>query len=101
MPDRTNPPLPTRSRELARGLRQQETEAEARLWFHLRGSRLGNAKFRRQHPVPPYVVDFYCSAHKLGVELDGSQHSEEADHVRTRHLEKQGILLLRFWDNDV
>jgi len=101
MPDRINPPLPTRSRVLARGLRQRGTDAEARLWFHLRDSRLADTKFRRQHPIPPYVIDFYCATLKLAIEVDGSQHSEEADQERSRFLRKQGIELLRFWDNDV
>jgi very-short-patch-repair endonuclease len=59
------------------------------------------AKFRRQHPVPPYVVDFYCDAFKLVIELDGSQHSEEADRVRTKYLEKRGFTVLRFTNHDV
>jgi very-short-patch-repair endonuclease len=59
------------------------------------------AKFRRQHAVPPYVIDFYCVALKLGIELDGSQHSEAKDAARTLFLEAKGIKLLRFWDNDV
>jgi len=51
--------------------------------------------------VPPYVIDFYCVALKLGIELDGSQHSESTDAARARFLQAQGIKLLRFWDNDV
>jgi very-short-patch-repair endonuclease len=82
-------------------LRREETDAEARLWFHLRAARLNGAKFRRQHPVPPYVIDFYCAAARLGIELDGSQHSEVKDEARTRALQRQGIELLRFWDDDV
>jgi very-short-patch-repair endonuclease len=101
MVNKLNPPLPTRSRSFARELRREETDAERRLWFHLRGSHLSGAKFRRQHPVPPYVVDFYCAACKLGVELDGSQHSDAGDAQRTRFLKRKGIRLLRFWDNDV
>jgi very-short-patch-repair endonuclease len=62
---------------------------------------MAGAKFRRQHAVPPYVIGFYCVAMKIGIELDGSQHSESTDAVRTRFLEAQGIKLLRFWDNDV
>ena len=51
--------------------------------------------------MPPYVVDFYCEALKLVVELDGSQHSEAADAERTRYLQSQGMHVLRFWNNDV
>ena len=58
-------------------------------------------KFRRQHPIPPYIVDSYREARCLVVELDGSQHNEGVDQVRTRFLERQGLNVLRFWDNDV
>ncbi|HEV8694462.1 MAG TPA: DUF559 domain-containing protein [Lysobacter sp.] len=95
------PPLPTRSLGFARTLRKAETDAERKLWQCLRGSQLDGLKFRRQHAVPPYVVDFYCDALKLVVELDGSQHNIEVDAARTRFLESQGLTLLRFWDNDV
>ncbi|HET7569743.1 MAG TPA: endonuclease domain-containing protein [Gammaproteobacteria bacterium] len=101
MQQHLNPPLPTRSRARARGLRQQSTDAEIRLWYHLRAGRLNGYKFRRQHPVPPYVVDFYCDSAKLVVELDGSQHDGDSDAVRTRHLEQQGLKVIRFWDNEV
>src|SRR3546814_19017315 len=76
------------------------TDAEQKLWQHLRGGQLDGLKFRRQHPIPPYIADFCCVAVKLIVELDGSQHSEQADVVRTRYLEAQGWRILRFWDND-
>ncbi len=72
-----------------------------RLWRFLRGSRLNGFKFRRQHPIPPCVLDFYCDAAKFAVEVDGSQHSEAADQERTRFLEQRGIRTVRFWDNDV
>jgi very-short-patch-repair endonuclease len=101
MPERTIPPLPSRSRGLARGLRKEQTDAEIRLWQHLRSTRLNGMKFRRQHPVPPYVLDFYCESERLAVELDGSQHSDLTDATRTRFLTKQGIKVLRFWDHDV
>ncbi len=76
------------------------TDAEQMLWQHLRGSRLDGLKFRRQHPIPPYVVDFCCVETMLIVELDGSQHSLETDARRTRYLGSQGWRVLRFWDND-
>lgn len=82
-------------------MRQAGTDAEQRLWYHLRGSRLNKLKFRRQHATPPYIVDFHCEAARLVVELDGSQHSAESDQQRTRFLECQNLLVLRFWDNDV
>ena len=97
----TKPPLPTRIRTYARDLRQHQTDAERELWYHLRGGRLNGRKFRRQHPIPPYIVDFYCESLKLVVEVDGSQHGDEADLERTRFLERQGLRVLRFWDNEV
>ncbi|RUL64156.1 endonuclease domain-containing protein [Dyella dinghuensis] len=94
------PPLPTTTRKLLRGLRRTSTEAEQKLWYHLRDSRLNGYKFRRQHAVPPYVVDFYCEAKRLVVELDGSQHNEQSDQIRTQYLVSQGMAVLRFWDNE-
>ena len=101
MPGRIKPPLPTLKRQQARNLRQASTDAEKELWFHLRAGRLRGLKFRRQHPVPPYIVDFYCEAGKLVVELDGSQHNEETDRERTRFLDSQGLKVLRYWDHEV
>jgi very-short-patch-repair endonuclease len=95
------PPLPSRTRSHARDLRQTSTDAEQRLWYHLRGGRLNGLKFRRQHPIPPYIVDFYCEAKQLVVELDGSQHDEAVDLARMRFLESCGLTVLRYWDNDV
>ena len=98
---RVNPPLPTRTRGAAKTLRRKMTDAEQRLWYRLRGGRLDGLKFRRQHPVPPYVVDFYCTEAKLVVELDGSQHDADVDAARTAALERQDLQVLRFWDNQV
>jgi len=101
MPETIKPPLPTKTRQHARELRQRGTDAERKLWYHLRGGRLNGMKFRRQHPIPPYVVDFYCDAHKLVVELDGAQHNEGVDRERSRFLAAQGLKILRYWDNEV
>jgi very-short-patch-repair endonuclease len=101
MPGRIKPPLPTRTRDHARELRQGGTDAEQKLWHRMRAGQLNGLKFRRQHPIPPYIVDFYCDAKNLVVELDGSQHNEEVDHVRTRFLESRGLKILRYWDNEV
>ncbi|HJW46967.1 MAG TPA: endonuclease domain-containing protein [Lysobacter sp.] len=95
------PPLPTRSLNYARELRLGQTDAERKLWQCLRGGQLDGLKFRRQHPIPPYVADFYCEALKLVIELDGSQHNEEVDAARTRFLDARGLTVLRFWDNEV
>ena len=87
----------------ARSLRRSMTGAEERLWFHLRGRRLLNAKFRRQYAIGPYIADFACVESKLVVELDGSQHVEQAgyDKKRDAYIEEQGFTILRFWNNDV
>jgi very-short-patch-repair endonuclease len=77
------------------------TDAERRLWQHLRAGRLGGNKFRRQHSVPPYVVDFCCVEAGVVIELDGSQHSDTADAARTLYLQGQGWRVVRFWNNDV
>ncbi len=96
-----NPPLPTRTRDNAKRLRSAMTDAERRLWEYLRAGRLEGFKFRRQHPVPPYVLDFCCKECGLAVELDGSLHAEDADALRSRYLESQGWRIVRFWNNDV
>ncbi|MBD3837737.1 MAG: endonuclease domain-containing protein [Brevundimonas sp.] len=75
------------------------TPPEARLWICLRRRGLGGLKFRRQHPVGPYVLDFYCAETKLAVEVDGQvhAHSDRAEHDRrrTEWLERHGVLVLR------
>ncbi len=98
---RNNPPLPTRTQGAAKTLRREMTDAEQALWFRMRGGRLDGWKFRRQHPIPPYIVDFCCMEAKLVVELDGSQHDADVDAARTAALERQGLQVLRFWDNQV
>jgi very-short-patch-repair endonuclease len=87
----------------ARQLRRDQTDAEQTLWARLRDRQLCGAKFRRQHPVGPFVADFCCPQRKLVVELDGGQHAEKvaADHKRSRFLEEQGYRVLRFWNHDV
>jgi very-short-patch-repair endonuclease len=95
------PPWPLDSRSRARDLRQRSTDAETELWLQLRAGRLNGFKFGRQHPVPPYICDFFCEQARLVVELDGSQHSEEVDAGRSAFLESQGLRVLRFWNNDV
>ncbi|MGC8906178.1 MAG: endonuclease domain-containing protein [Desulfomonilaceae bacterium] len=91
--------------EFARNLRKEQTDAERLVWSLLRDRRLAGFKFRRQHPIEPYVLDFYCHEARLAVELDGGQHNEPdaraRDEQRTSFLEAQGIRVLRFWNNDV
>ena len=88
--------------ELARKLRKSSTDAELRLWLHLKNRGLGGFKFRRQHPIPPYVVDFVCLEQKLIVELDGGQHAEQIarDAERTACLVSKGFRVIRFWNDD-
>src|SRR4051794_30808591 len=89
------------ARDRARDLRELSTEAERRLWNLVRGRRLGGYKFRRQHPIPPWTVDFACVEARLIVEADGGQHGGEADAARDRGLVARGWRGLRFWDNDI
>ena len=95
------PPLPTQTLTTAKSLRAATTDAEIKLWYHLRAKRLGGFNFRRQHPIPPYVADFYCEELRLVIELDGSQHDENVDRTRTHALERQGLVVMRFWDHQV
>ncbi|MEW5972259.1 MAG: ATP-dependent RNA helicase HrpA [Pseudomonadota bacterium] len=90
-------------RDFARSLRHNQTEAEQKLWQQLRAHRFEGAKFRRQHPLGPYVVDFVCLEKHLVIELDGGQHSEAEAYDRQRDawLEGQGFRVLRFWNNEV
>ena len=87
--------------EYARDLRQSMTDAEALMWDKLRSRRFEDLKFRRQHPIPPYIADFFCEELGLIIELDGGQHTEDKDHQRTKFLEAQGYQIIRFWNNDV
>lgn len=88
--------------ERARRLRRDATDAERRLWAALRDRRLRDYRFRRQHPVGNFIVDFVCTRHRLIVEADGGQHAEnEADRRRTAWLEGEGWRVLRFWNNDI
>ncbi|MCV9961487.1 endonuclease domain-containing protein [Pararhizobium sp. BT-229] len=85
----------------ARALRQNEQEAEYRLWGHLRNRLLNGHKFTRQIPLGPYIADFLCREKMLIVELDGSQHAtSQSDPVRTRWLNDQGYSVIRFWNHE-
>ena len=89
----------------ARELRTVQTDAETLLWRLLRDRRFGGHKFRRQHPVGRYILDFYCQKENLAVELDGGGHADpeqvEYDRERTRYLEGAGIRVVRFWNHEV
>ena len=98
-------PLPQHLLDLARQLRKEQTDAERLMWSLLRDRRLAGFKFRRQHPVEPYILDFYCHEGNLAVELDGGQHNEPderaRDSKRTAFLKDRGIRVLRFWNHEV
>ena len=90
------------SHSFARHLRQRMTDAERCLWLHLRDRRLQGFKFRRQHPLGPYVLDFVCLEARLVVEADGGQHqANQHDSQRDAWLQANGFVVLRFWNNDI
>ena len=91
------------ARNRARSLRKSGPDAELRLWRLLRNRRLQQFKFRRQHPIGPYVVDFVCLEKSLVIEVDGGQHAQQIarDEQRTRVIKAAGCRVIRFWDNDV
>jgi very-short-patch-repair endonuclease len=84
----------------AKRLREEATDSERILWARLRNRQLSGLRFRRQQPIGPFVVDFYCPAAKLIVELDGSQHGADGnrayDERRTRYMNARGFHVLRF-----
>ncbi len=95
--------MASKRREFARALRKHPTRAEDILWARLRGSRFHGAKFRRPVPFDRYVVDFYCHAAKLVVEIDGVQHEwfKAYDAGRTEVLERLGVRVLRLANAEV
>jgi len=96
---RTSPQVQQRAREL----RQQMTPAEKLLWAHLRNKQLNGLKFRRQHPLGPFIADFYCAACRLVVEVDGDIHDlqPEQDAARTEQFEQYGYRVIRFRNKQV
>lgn len=90
-------------KQRARELRENSTDAERLLWHTLRAGRLGGFKFRRQHQVGRYLVDFICIERELVVEVDGDHHVERAayDEDRERWLEGQNLRILRFSNREV
>ncbi len=89
----------------ARQLRQTATDAESYLWSILRNRRVNRRKFRRQHPVQPYVLDFFCAELNLCIELDGGQHfdheGKRKNAIRDAFLRARGIRTLRFTNFDM
>jgi very-short-patch-repair endonuclease len=100
-PLRNDPRLKQRRREL----RQNQTEAEKKIWSCLRNGQLHGLKFFRQYSVGPYIIDFYCPKLRLAIELDGGQHAQDDkrqyDAERSAYLNKQLIDVLRFWNHEV
>lgn len=89
-------------KDFARRLRKSATDAERRLWRHLRARRTSGLRFHRQQPVGPYIVDFLCHSCRLVIEVDGGQHMEcPSDRQRDRWLAAHGFVVLRFWNNEV
>ena len=89
----------------ARSLRKAPTDAERALWRALRGRQMDGLRFRRQHPLGPYIADFVCLERRLVIEVDGGQHGEPAqsahDERRSTWLASEGYRVLRFWNRDV
>ena len=91
--------------EFAKSMRHTATDAEHLMWQILRAKRFMNLKFRRQHVIAPYIVDFYCHEIGLVIELDGGQHGMndaiEYDAERTKFLEAFDLTVVRYWNHDV
>ncbi|MCO8086177.1 endonuclease domain-containing protein [Acinetobacter lwoffii] len=91
--------------QFAKSMRHTTTDAENLMWQLLRAKRFMNLKFRRQHVIAPYILDFYCHEIGLVIELDGSQHGTddaiEYDVERTKFLEAVGLTVVRYWNHDV
>jgi very-short-patch-repair endonuclease len=85
----------------ARRLRRDSTDAEQRLWYHLRNRQLGGFKFRRQETIGSCIADFACPELRIIVEADGGQHAEYRDRERTDYLNSLGWIVLRFWNHDI
>ena len=91
-----------RTTGIARRLRVNQTDAETVFWNRIRNRQIDGHKFVRQEPIAGYVCDFVCRERRLIVEVDGGQHSESAaDVIRDKHLQEEGYMVLRFWNNDV
>lgn len=98
-----DPNLKGKNVDLAKNLRKRSTDAERLMWKHLRVKQMGGLKFRRQHPIGNYIVDFACLEKRVVVELDGGQHGERVnkDRARDEWLKARGYKVLRFWNNEV
>jgi len=94
--------LEDKKNKIAQKLRNNSTDTEKYLWKYLRGRQLEGFKFRRQHPIGKYIVDFINLERKIIIEVDGGQHLEnKKDELRDKWFEEQGYEVLRFWNNEV
>ena len=93
------------AQDLVRKLRREPTWAERKLWSRLRSQRLGGYKFRRQHPLGRYALDFYCISAKLAVEVDGDPHGTPQGRIHDRErdalMAALGIKTMRFWNEEI
>ena len=89
--------------ERASRLRRNMTYSEELLWNELKGKQILGLRFRRQHPISKYIVDFYCHSAKLVIELDGKIHlaKKEQDKERTKEIEELGLQIIRFQNEEV
>jgi very-short-patch-repair endonuclease len=92
-----------RSYSSARLLRKNSTDPEKILWRIFRNRNFFGVKFKRQHCIDHYIVDFYAAEHKLIIELDGGQHAtnQKQDSRRTKFLEQRGYRVIRFWNSEI
>jgi very-short-patch-repair endonuclease len=98
---KNDPALKQRRREL----RRSQTDTEKTLWARLRNRQFYGMRFFRQYSIGPYILDFYCPAEKVAIELDGGQHNQcekkEYDVARSEYLRVRGIDMVRFWNHEV
>ena len=92
-----------RARERGWEMRRRPTDVERKLWQYLRRRQVAGLKFRRQHPVGPFIADFACVSHRIIVEVDGGQHDRDLEkrNARTKYLQARGYHVLRFWNHEV
>jgi very-short-patch-repair endonuclease len=105
MPARKHYPFDDEYLAFARNLRRSQTDAELFLWKLVRNRQFLGLKFRRQHPIGPYFLDFYCDSKKLAIELDGGQHNDPAERLRDERrstiLSQHGIRVVRIWNHEM
>jgi len=91
------------TKQLSKNLRKNQTDAERKMWRHLKNRALAGHKFRRQCSIGPYIVDFVCLEKMVVVEIDGGQHAVQIqkDAYRTERLESRGFMVMRFWNHEV